>query len=129
MLRILQGMYVCIRSCVRCPDNVTELFECPIGVRQGCVLSPTLLSFLINELAPEVPQNGMYGVQLTPDVIQILIMLFADDVLLASYSVVGLQRQIDVLKYFADNLSMTFNMSKTKITVFRKEGFRPANEV
>ena len=93
------------------------------------MLSPTLFSYLINELAPEIPQNGMYGVQLTPDVIQILIMLFADDVLLASYRVVGLQRQIDVLKYFADNFSMTVNMSKTKITVYRKEGFLPANEV
>ena len=77
------------------------------------MLSPTLVSFVINELAPEIPQNGMYGVQLTPDVIQILIMLFADDVLLASYSVVDLRMQIDVLKYFAGNFSMTVNMSKT----------------
>ena len=37
-----------------------------------------------------------------PGVVWILIMLFADDVLLASYCVAGLQRQIDVLKYFAD---------------------------
>ena len=29
-------------------------------------------------------------------------MLFADDVLLASYCVAGLQRQTGVLKYFAD---------------------------
>ena len=56
-------------------------------------------------------------------------MLFADDVLLASYSVVDLRRQIDVLKYFADNVWMTVNMSKTKITIFRKEGFLPANDV
>ena len=31
--------------------------------------------------------------QLTPDVVQTLIMLFADGVLLASYRVAGLQRQ------------------------------------
>ena len=92
MLRILQSMYISVRSCVRCPDNLTEFFECPIGVRQGCVLSPTLFSFLINELALEIAQNGMYDVQLTPDVVHILIMLFADDVLFASYCVAGLQR-------------------------------------
>ena len=129
MLRILQSMYISVRSCVRCPDNLTEFFECPTGVRQGCVLSPTLFSFLINELALEIAQNGMYGVQLTPDVVQILVMLFADDVLFASYCVAGLQRQIDILKHFADNLSMTVNMSKTKIIVFRKGGFLAANEV
>ena len=62
------------------------------------MLSPTLFSFLINELALEIAQNGMYGVQLTPDVVQILVMLFADDALFASYCVAGLQRQIDILK-------------------------------
>ena len=71
----------------------------------------------------------MYGVQLTPDVVQILIMLFADDVLLTSYCVAGVQRQIDVLKHFAHNFSMTVNMSKTKIIVFRKGGFLAATEV
>ena len=93
------------------------------------MLSPTLFSFLINELALEIAQNGMYGVQLTPDVVQILVMLFADDVLFASYCVAGLQRQIDILKHFADNFSMTVNMSKTKIIVFRKGGFLAASEV
>ena len=26
MLRILQSMYISVRSCVRCPDNLTEFF-------------------------------------------------------------------------------------------------------
>ena len=93
------------------------------------MLSPTLFSFLINELALEIAQNGMYGVQLTPHVVQILVMLFADDVLFASYCVAGLQRQTDILKHFADIFSMTANMSKTKIIVFRKGGFLAVNEV
>ena len=41
----------------------------------------------------------------------------------------GLQRQIDILKHFADNFSVTVNMNKTKIIVFRKGGFLAANEV
>ena len=56
-------------------------------------------------------------------------MLFADDVLLTSYCVADSQRQIDVLKHFADNFSMTVNMSKTKIIVFRTGGFLAADEV
>ena len=35
-------------------------------------------------------------------------MLFADDVLLAFDCVAGLQRQIDVLKYFADLFIIIF---------------------
>ena len=56
--------------------------------------------FLIHVLALEIAQ-------LTPDVVQILIMLFADDVLLASYCVAGLQRQVDVSKHFTDSFSVT----------------------
>ena len=58
-----------------------------------------------------------------------LYMLFADDVLFVSYCVAGLQRQIDILKHFTAIFSMTVNMSKTKIIVFRKGGFLAANEV
>ena len=66
------------------------------------MLSPTLFSFLINKLAPEIAQNGVYGVQLARDVVHISIMLFADDVLLTSYYVAGLERQIDILKHFTE---------------------------
>uniref|UniRef100_UPI003AF4937F reverse transcriptase family protein n=2 Tax=Thiolapillus sp. TaxID=2017437 RepID=UPI003AF4937F len=128
MLKILQSMYNVVKSCVRCPESLTDLFDCPSGVRQGCVLSPTLFSFVINELALEVAKNGSYGIQLTPDIIQILIMLFADDVILTSYCVKGLQTQINILKQYADSFSMTVNMCKTKIIVFRKGGFLGANE-
>ena len=129
MLNFLQSMYKIVKSCVRCPESLTDFFDCPRGVRQGCVLSPTLFSFFINELALDVAKNGLYGVQLTPDIIQILIMLFADDVILTSYCVKGLQIQINLLKRYADNFSMTVNMYKTKIIVFRKGGFLGANEI
>ena len=65
----------------------------------------------------------------TPDIIQMLIMLFADDVILTSYCVKCLQIQINLLKRYADNFSMTVNMYETKITVFRKGGFLGANEI
>ena len=128
-LKILQSMYKIVKSCVRCPESLTDFFDCPRGVRQGCVLSPTLFSFFINELALDVAKNGLYGVQRTPDIIQILIMLFADDVILTSYCVKGFQIQINPLKRYADNFSMTVNMYTTKIIVFRKGGFLGANEI
>ena len=58
------------------------------------MLLPALFSFLINELALEIAQHGMCGFQLTPDFVQVLIMLFSDGMLLTSYSVADLQRQI-----------------------------------
>ncbi|XP_077996531.1 uncharacterized protein LOC144449832 [Glandiceps talaboti] len=54
MFRILHSMYCGVKSCVRTDKGKTEYFECPIGVRQGCMLSPFLFSFFINELVREV---------------------------------------------------------------------------
>ena len=99
------------------------------GQIRVCAFAYTVFLFDKRASSGEIAQNGMYGVQLTPDVVQILVMLFADDVLFASYCVAGLQRQIDILKHFADNFSVTVNMSKTKIIVFRKGSFLAANEV
>ena len=69
-----------------------------VGTGAGGVLSPALFSFFIKELALDVAKNGWYRVQLTPDIRQILIMLFADDVILTLNCVKGLQTQINLLK-------------------------------
>jgi hypothetical protein len=50
-------------------------------------------------------------------------------VVLSSFSVAGLQNQIDVLKQFADNFRMKVNLDKTKIIVFRKGGFLGEREL
>ena len=71
----------------------------------------------------------MDGIQLNPDIIQILILLFADDVILASYSVSGLQNQLNILRQFAKNFHMEVNLKKTKIVVFRKGGFLGEKEI
>lgn len=70
----------------------------------------------------------MHGIQLTRDVVQIVILLFVYDVVLSAYPIAGSQNQINVLKSFADNVSMKVNLSKTKIIVFRKGLFLAQKE-
>ena len=59
---------------------------------------------------------------LSPDLIQILIMLFADDVVLLPCTVIFLQRQLNSLRDTARKLSLAVNLQKLNVVVFRNGG-------
>ena len=63
-------------SCVRIGDRLTEFFDSPAGLRQGCILSPKLVSLFINEIASSVEQQGMHGIQLLPGLVEIISSAF-----------------------------------------------------
>ena len=124
----LEAMYKSLVSCVRSNGEYSDYFDCPVGVRQGCGLSPTLFSLFINQLASHINSTGVHGVQLLPTYIEIFILLFADDVALISTSPRGLQTQLNSLKDCCNNLGLRVNKNKTKIMVFRKGGYLGARE-
>ena len=99
------------------------MFDCPQGLRQGCVLSPTLFSIVINEIATSVANEGKHGIQLLPGLIELFILLFADDLALLSCSPHGLQVQLDCVHRLCMELGLKINTEKSKIMVFRKGGF------
>ena len=55
---------------------------CPRGLKQGEKGNPVLFSLFINKLANEIMQRGRHGIQVIPDLIQIFILLFTDDMIL-----------------------------------------------
>ena len=122
-IRALEAMYRSVLSCVRVKDKLTELFDCPGGLRQGCILSPVLFSLYINEMASHIEQHGCHGIQLLPGLVDIFLLLFADDIVLMSDSPRGLQTQLNLLNSACKTLSLKINTDKTKVMVFRKGGF------
>ena len=76
----------------------------------------------IDELANKIMERGRRGIQLTPDLLQILILMFADDVILASHTVCGLQNQLNILWETAERLGLPVNLDKSNIIVFRNGG-------
>ena len=53
-LKMLQAIYKSVKECVRYGATVTEVFNCPMGLRQGSILSSILFSLLINVVANEI---------------------------------------------------------------------------
>lgn len=125
----ITAIYRSVLSCVKIHDNrLTQFFDCPVGLRQGCILSPELFSIFINEIASAVDGKGMHGIQLLPGLIELFILLFADDIVLLSDTARGLQNQINILNDACKNLSLNINKEKTKVMVFRKGGFLAKHE-
>ena len=89
-------MYNNVKVRVRCGQKLTDYNDCTFGVKQGDVCSPILFSLFINELILEVSQNGKHGVLFTTDYFELFILLLADDVVLLSETVIGLQAQLTV---------------------------------
>ena len=119
----LRGMYDSVLACVREKSIYSEYFNCPRGVKQGCLLSPQMFSFFINELAVELSKKGRHGIQIIPGAVEIFLMLFADDIILLSDTILGLQAQLNALKEEADRLQLVVNLDKTNIMVFRMGGY------
>jgi hypothetical protein len=125
----LRGMYSSLVSCIRANGMCSEFFECPIGVRQGCVLSPSLFSIFINQLANHMKDGGRHGIQMLPGLLELFILLFADDVALLATTPVGLQNQLNILEKCCTEMQLEVNIQKTKIMVFRKGGILGKHEV
>ena len=60
--------------------------------------------------------------------IELFLLLFADDIVLLSVSVTGLQRQLNSLYDATMRLDLKVNMNKTNIVVFRKGGYLSRHE-
>lgn len=118
VLTSLKSMYAADKACVLTPDGPTEMFDCSIGVKQGCPASPLLFSLYLDELE-QLLENAHAEID-CPRLQSLLvaILLFADDIAMFSYSRRGLQRQLDILASFCSARGLTVNVQKTKTMVF-----------
>ena len=122
LFNCIRSMYEKVLARVRSrQDTLTEHINCTLGVKQGDICSPILFSLYINELAIDLIKNGRHGVFF--DMYELFVLLLADDIILCSETVVGLQNQLNILQRAANKLHLTVNLDKSNIIVFRKGGY------
>lgn len=114
----VRAIYNSVQSCVMCKGELTNYFRCMQGLKQGCIFSPVLFSLLINELANNILARAKHGVSFGPSEIELVILLFADDLTLIAATVTGLQNQLNLLPAASERLGLTINVDKSKIIVF-----------
>jgi len=123
--RVLQNLYEDVQSRIRINESDTEWFELAEGLRQGCVLSPLLYAIFINSLADmlkaSAAEGTVNGVRLSENAMdQLLLLLFADDIVLVSESLTDLQNMADKLAVHAKMWRYEVNLRKTKYMYFNE---------
>ena len=100
VLTSLQSMYAADKACVLTHQGPTDLFDCNIGVKQGCPASPLLFGLYLDELERLLDNASDIDAPHIADIL-LAILLFADDIALFSYSPSGLQSSLTYLQNFA----------------------------
>ena len=93
-----------------------------MGVRQGCPLSPTLFGLSFDGLHHHLHScASASGIQLRSGK-WVSSLVYADDVVLLSWSASGLQLLLDSMNHFCVGLGLVISTTKTEVVIFQWPG-------
>ena len=113
----IKALYRAPTACVQVNDFRTGWFPTHFGVKQGDVLSPTLFSMYVNDLAIKI-RNSKLGVEVADMTVGIL--LYADDIVLLADCEKDLQNMLNIVADWCVKWRLVVNNDKTQIVHFRK---------
>lgn len=112
-LHIIKSLYKDTKSAVWDGSEVSEEFATLSGLKQGCIISPTLFNLFINDIVDILPG----GAKIMDLVIKIL--LYADDLVIFAETPESLQLMINRIKAYCEQWNLAVNLDKSKIMVFK----------
>ena len=110
-INIIVEWYSKLTSVVRWNHNDSLTFEVTSGVRQGGILSPILFNFYVNSLITSLKDLDL-GCHFHS--VYIGCIMYADDLLLLSASMIDLQTMLDKCALVGSQLGIAFNSTKSK---------------
>ena len=122
-LKMLKSIYSSVTAQIITPLGLTPKINLRRGLRQGCILSPLLFILFINDIQDHF--SKVNGHEMFINNISITHLLFADDLVIFSQSVIGLQRFLNTIEQYCKVFKLNINLSKTFIVVYRRGG-KPA---
>jgi len=116
LLLAIKFFYCQPEVCVRVNGKQSKPFHVGVGLRQGCVLSPLLFIIYMNWIDKRFQTNecatiGNYKSNR---------LLFADDLVLLSFTEPGLQHALNDLASACDNAEMKISTTKLNYFIFRE---------
>ena len=65
-LNTIKALYATVLAAVRNNGEISNYFQCPIGLKQGCLLSPKLFTIFIAEVSKFINTQAKHVVQFMP---------------------------------------------------------------
>ena len=115
IIRILSYWYSFQCLAVRWGNCISISYTVSNGVRQGGILSPFLFNCYTDEMSCLLT-NSNIGCHIEDFCVNHL--MYADDLVLLSASVIGLQKLLDICGVYCSEHSLLFNVIKTKCVYF-----------
>ena len=117
-LLALKALYKDVCCSVDVNHTLTDWFGVNSGVKQGCILSPTLFAMFIDDLVAEINSKHL-GINC--QTYKLSTLLYADDIVLLAPSTENLQSLINVVAEWCKIWNMGLNLKKTTIVHFRRK--------
>lgn len=116
VIKLIENIYSNTKTAIWTGNELSEYFETFAGVKQGCLLSPLLFTFYLNDLHDYL--KG--GIQI--DGLNVRLLMYADDLVIVADDIKILQEMMNRLEKYCELWNMEVNLNKSEIMVFRKGG-------
>lgn len=121
MLRIIKNIYDVAKVQVKVEGKLSEQVQVTEGVLQGESLSPLLFILYIADIELLMREKKLVGVNIDGHT-DVLMLLYADDLIILAYSRIDLQRKIRALEEYCNQNGLAVNTNKTQVMIFRNAG-------
>jgi len=114
IVKVLMDWYGKTFSCVKWGDCYSDFVSVRSGIRQGGILSPMLFNIYINSLIGALRSSDL-GCHLGNEYVGCIV--YADDIILLSASLIKLQKMLDICYLQGSNLDIQFNVDKSYLFI------------
>ena len=117
IINLVQNLYQKQTAAVRLENGMSEWFPIKRGVRQGCILSPSLFSIYTEMIMRDVEEDGHTSEydSIKINGREINELRYADDTVLISKTPEGLDNILQSTKRHSEKKDLFLNPSKTKV--------------
>lgn len=119
IIRLIRNLYGNAKAKVKIGNTLSAPIDITEGVLQGDALSPFLFALFINDIEEFFRKSGMTGVNID-GITELLMLLFADDIVILSKSPLDVQHKLNILEAYARYKGLSVNIDKTKILIFHR---------